>query len=355
MTLSAAESGGCGHFTCENERRIIRRLHKRGMSIREIAEIVERDWHTVRKAVDNDYTPRAGPSEEQKKKMEAQERHVRKLLRRTNAKGVLVNHSQRKLSAEMKKEGGVGGTSPSAMGRILKRMEKIPKKMKKVVKEKPYDPAIRRVFLSKINFDDAVLKTFAFSDEKFWYCDATGHNVQYCRADEEPRTLKKEKYSPKLHVWGIIGVGFRLIIRLEGRIDSPQYQDQVLKPLLRLKKKELLASTFVQDGATCHTSKSTIKWLKKNNVKLTPSFVFEHPDCIRKTRWWPPRSPKLNCIEDVWATLQRRVAGHLPNTSDELWEAVEKEFYAMSEKEVRNYVLSFGKRARECLDNRGKL
>jgi len=60
--------------------------------------------------------------------------------------------------------------------------------------------------------------------------------------------------------------------------------------------------TLQQDGAPSHTAKSTINYLKMENV----SFI--------EPQMWPPNSPDLNPIDyAVWGGLQQQTENLLPS------------------------------------------
>ena len=52
---------------------------------------------------------------------------------------------------------------------------------------------------------------------------------------------------------------------------------------------------FQQDGARCHTSAMTTRWLDTN----IPSYI--------KPKDWPPNSPDLSPIENLWSILSQSV------------------------------------------------
>jgi DDE superfamily endonuclease len=85
--------------------------------------------------------------------------------------------------------------------------------------------------------------------------------------------------------WGLIGVGVRkLIFFPDETVDSKMYVAKCLEPSKRLLTRR--GAVFVQDGARCHMSSNTSAWLNKNRVTTVA---------------WPPCSPDLNPIENMWA------------------------------------------------------
>jgi DDE superfamily endonuclease/Winged helix-turn helix len=95
----------------------------------------------------------------------------------------------------------------------------------------------------------------------------------------------------------------------------------------------------LQDNAPPHTSHSSKRWLRANDVKL-----IEH---------WPASSPDLNPIENVWAYLKRRLYRRSISTVEQLKAALLEEWDALPEEMLTNAMLSMPRRLQAVLDRNG--
>ena len=72
---------------------------------------------------------------------------------------------------------------------------------------------------------------------------------------------------------------------------------------------------FQQDGAPCHTSGSTMKFLRGKKIKVLQR--------------WPAQSPDMNIIEHIWGRMKEEAWRTKPNNLEELWDACKVAFYAI--------------------------
>jgi transposase len=144
-------------------------------------------------------------------------------------------------------------------------------------------------------------------------------------------------------MWGcFIGKNLGPIVLFpEGRIDSKRYCEMLdgnLLPFLRTLPKNAI---FAQDNAPIHTSKYTKLWLEKNGIEAME---------------WPPQSPDLNPIENVWHELKVALKNRRPRVKsrDELLVAVQEEWENLGEKNsLGNLVKSMRKRCEEVIASKG--
>lgn len=72
---------------------------------------------------------------------------------------------------------------------------------------------------------------------------------------------------------------------------------------------------------------------------------------------WPPRSPDLNPIENLWSHLKYKVSKRIATApvadEDQLWETIASCFGEIKESFFKNLVLSMKSRIEEVIRNLG--
>ena len=101
---------------------------------------------------------------------------------------------------------------------------------------------------------------------------------------------------------------------------------------------------FMQDGASCHMSKSTEMMLRS---ALPKGWTFD------KKGEWPANSPDLNPIENIWAILKDSVIARAPRTVVELREVLEEEWWAIPQGYIRALIESMPTRLDRIRDVNG--
>ena len=98
---------------------------------------------------------------------------------------------------------------------------------------------------------------------------------------------------------------------------------------------------FQQDSDSKHTARSTQEWLDNQ-----PFDILE----------WPPQSPDLSPIENLWVILKRRLHQyeHPPKGVIKLWERIETEWNKISRKDCLSIIESMPNRIKAVLKSKGK-
>lgn len=133
-----------------------------------------------------------------------------------------------------------------------------------------------------------------------------------------------------------------------GGVTSMEYAYDVL-PLLFKEGKRLFQGkpwTFQQDGDGAHISKLTLKQLEDLGSEHNVHVMLD----------WPPMSPDLSPIENLWALLDMKVEATHPTTLEQLRAHMRKAWEELSEGEVvRHLFHSMPRRMKLVLEKGGGL
>ena len=114
-------------------------------------------------------------------------------------------------------------------------------------------------------------------------------------------------------VWGYIQYrSAREIFKVDGNIDSGKYQQILVSQCIPNYKR---GQIFQQDGAPCHTSGSTMKFLRGKKIKVLQG--------------WLAQSPDMNIIEHSWGKMKEEAWRTKPKNLEELWDACKVAFYTI--------------------------
>jgi transposase len=190
-----------------------------------------------------------------------------------------------------------------------------------------------------------------FSDEHVFNTNDKSCRTQWVREGDRvySRERKRVQSTQRLQVWGAISVGYKKLVVLPQtmqtgtarsqpfRLSAHGYISHCLEPNVPFPPMKV----FMQDGARPHTANLTKQFLADRNV-----------DYIED---WPPYSPDLNPIEQVWGILNLRVAALHPEGLDELSSAVKKCWAELSQRELNKCCRSFRRKLRACVENNGAM
>ncbi|KAL4510758.1 hypothetical protein ABPG72_004912 [Tetrahymena utriculariae] len=153
----------------------------------------------------------------------------------------------------------------------------------------------------------------------------------------------KESYPLKVHVWGAISFQQPLeLVLIEGNLNSKGYLnmlEQFYEKHLQLFEKGYI---FQQDNSRVHTAGIIVDFLDSNAQTLE----------------WPPASPDLSPIENIWSIIKEELwfyKDHI-NTKDDLFNAAEDIFYHSPtiQEAITNAYTSLPSRLQNLIDKQGE-
>ena len=179
----------------------------------------------------------------------------------------------------------------------------------------------RLAFANKYMNEPDIWPKIVFSDESDLYPYKAGKLfIRRCRGEYplsyynmntrwDERTVK---------VWGCISIeGVGPLVRYSGTMENTKlieiYESQLIKnyPKLRGSSTRPGALLFQQDNAGPHRHNNVARWFKENKVCKI---------------FWPPYSPDLNPLENVWGILQDELYKYNDDleTSEDVWEVAQE-------------------------------
>ena len=133
-----------------------------------------------------------------------------------------------------------------------------------------------------------------------------------------------------------IGVGWRHLVILDSdsSITSISYIETLKKVTFPMN------CIFQQDGATAHTAHAS-----KDYITSRMKDVLKN---------WPPNSPDLSPIENVWSMVQEAVDEQTPSDKPSLIRCVREAWSSLPQKVIDKTVLSFDSRLKQCIKLNGE-
>lgn len=144
--------------------------------------------------------------------------------------------------------------------------------------------------------------TVVFSDEhkfKQFKGGNPAHDVVWAKSASEVPVKEVERWGLTLDAWaGISSRGKTKLATYEGTLDAKEYQSTLEKALLPATAQwfedEKIDWELQQDKASCHTAKSTMRFMEEKGIAVVES--------------WPTKGDDINPMENLWAILDERLA-----------------------------------------------
>ena len=211
----------------------------------------------------------------------------------------------------------------------------------------------RRVEFAKRNIGNVqeLIRTTIWSDETTVRRMPKGQDMCYrihSSVPKENRPVNPQVQQGGFSVmfWGCFSIwGLGPLVVVEGTQNQHTYKAMLKRHLLP----EIVAAkryfdvdmVFMQDNAPCHKTNLISDFLSQKGVSVLE---------------WPPQSPDMNPIENLWAIIKARrykLFG-IPANKDELIEQIFKVWDAVDEEIVGNLANSVQKRLEEVIRLSGR-
>lgn len=217
----------------------------------------------------------------------------------------------------------------------------------------------KRVAFAKENRNRAWTKVM-FTDSKYFYLHPLSGRrgpKRWVLAGTKP-TRPSTKFPSKVHVYAGVSYYGKTELRFatgttglksefsktQKGVGAAEYQS-ILSDTLLPRAKQLFGRhsvsdwIFQQDGAPAHTAYATREFLKAQRVQ-----VLSH---------WPPNSPDLSWIENVWAWMEQKLQKHQFSTVLELKTVLRKVWTDMPFQILQANCLSMRDRLIKCIERDG--
>ena len=129
------------------------------------------------------------------------------------------------------------------------------------------------------------------------------------------------------------------LVRLQTRINAQIYKNIVQDHVVPIiENSGFDRATFMQDNAPCHKAKVVMSYLSEQDFEIMD---------------WPPQSPDLNPIENLWKTFGVKVMERNPTNTEDLWVKLQEEWSKISIEDCQELIRSCSRRCAAVIESKG--
>ncbi len=198
-------------------------------------------------------------------------------------------------------------------------------------------------------------KVLIFSDEKIFTVDAVSNSraTRYIAKRPEDvapsiRFIGKTKHLASAMMLGVVGSDGKAFppYWTKGILETKQYKNLIAHKVFPALDPTYGVGNWIwtQDGAPCHMSKATQRYLERR----LESEGFWSKEC------WPPNSPNLNPLDFyVWGAVESKACATYHSSVDALKASVEEKWANMSADMLKKVCSKFRSRLERCVEAEG--
>lgn len=137
------------------------------------------------------------------------------------------------------------------------------------------------------------------------------------------------------------GRGVGSLCFVDGLVNAVKYrnilEEHLLPSITQLQSTEG-DYVFQQDGASCHTAKSTKTWLSTENIPLIE---------------WPSSSPDLSPIETLWGKMKKMLRQQPARTQQDLRHTINAVWQSFTTDDCQKLVDTMPQRIQAVIEKKG--
>lgn len=181
-------------------------------------------------------------------------------------------------------------------------------------------------------------KSTIITDEaSFWLNKARPGKVW---TDDPDGEVGSQVHGPKIHCWGAISARGALKLEIfEDNLNAQRYIAILDRKVPEISRMYPEGWWWQQDGSGVHRADDVADYLEENMPQKLD---------------WPPYSPDLSPIENVWGWLKGQVAKDLPQNIDALKKSIRNHWNSVTPEFLAPYFESMPKRMAMLIENDGK-
>ena len=178
-----------------------------------------------------------------------------------------------------------------------------------------------------------------FTDETTIYLNNPG-GFKWVKDGEQQNYVAGHNRGRKVNVWGAISHKGKLTLQVfEENLNTEVYLNILSDMLPEMRQINNKKNRLQMDNAKVHWPINALKFYKENNLGLID---------------WPPNSPDLNPIENVWAYLKSKLSDQ-KYTKNQQISKIHTTWNDISDEQIKKTWESIYKRIQQCIDVEGKL